>query len=57
VKALNQGELLFYGHPVPYIGMYIGGGNMGHAPGSDSCVNLTTSGSLGRKPLVGAHHF
>ena len=57
MKALNQGELMFYGHPVPHIGMYIGGGKMVHAPGSDSCVKLTTSGSLGRKPLVGARRF
>jgi len=57
VKALKQGDLLFYGRPVSHVGMYIGGGKMVHTPRSGSRVEITTSGSLGRKPLVGAHHF
>jgi len=57
VKALKPGYLLFYGRPVSYIGMYIGGGKMVYVPRSDSCVKITTSGSLGSKPLVGAGRF
>ena len=57
MKARKQGDLLFYGRPVSYIGMHIGGGKMVDAPRSGSRVEITTSRSLGRKPLVGAHHF
>jgi cell wall-associated NlpC family hydrolase len=57
VKALKPGDLLFYGRPVSHVGMYIGGGKMVHAPRSGSRVKITTSGSLGRKPLVGARRF
>lgn len=57
MKALKQGDLLFYGRPVPHVGMFIGGGKMVHTPRSGSRVEIITSGSLGRKPLVGAHHF
>lgn len=57
VKALKPGDLLFYGRPVSHVGMYIGGGKMVHAPRSGSRVKITTSGSLGSKPLVGARRF
>lgn len=57
LKALKPGDLLFYGRPVSHVGMYIGGGKMVHAPRSGSRVKITTSGSLGSKPLVGARRF
>lgn len=57
LKDLKPGDLLFYGRPVSHVGMYIGGGKMVHAPRSGSRVKITTSGSLGRKPLVGARRF
>jgi cell wall-associated NlpC family hydrolase len=57
LKSLKPGDLLFYGHPVSHVGMYIGGGKMVHAPRSGSRVKVTTSGSLGSKPLVGARRF
>jgi len=56
-KALKPGDLLFFGRPVSHVGMYIGGGKMVHAPRSGSRVKITTSGSLGKKPLVGARRF
>mgnify|MGYP006191319185 FL=1 len=56
-KSIKPGDLLFYGRPVSHVGMYIGGGKMVHAPRSGSRVKITTSGSLGRKPLVGARRF
>jgi cell wall-associated NlpC family hydrolase len=57
IKSLKPGDLLFFGRPVSHVGMYIGGGKMVHAPRSGSRVKITTSGSLGRKPLVGARRF
>ena len=56
-KSLKPGDLLFFGRPVSHVGMYIGGGKMVHAPRSGSRVKVTTSGSLGSKPLVGARRF
>ena len=53
-SSLKPGDLLFYGRPVSHVGIYLGGGKMVHAPRSGSRVKVTTSGSLGRKPLVGA---
>jgi len=57
IHALKPGDLLFFGRPVSHVGIYIGGGKMVHAPRSGSRVKITTSGSLGRKPLVGARRF
>jgi cell wall-associated NlpC family hydrolase len=56
-NALKPGDLLFYGRPVSHVGIYMGGGKMVHAPRSGSRVKVTGSGSLGRKPLVGARRF
>ena len=56
-KSLKPGDLLFYGRPVSHVGMYLGGGRMVHAPRSGSRVKVAPSGSLGRKPLVGARRF
>ncbi|MSX65310.1 MAG: peptidoglycan endopeptidase [Actinobacteria bacterium] len=57
LKALKPGDLLFFGRPVSHVGIYLGGGKMVHAPRSGSRVKVTTSGSLGRKPLVGARRY
>lgn len=57
LRALKPGDLLFYGRPVSHVGIYLGGGKMVHAPRSGSRVKVTDSGSLGRKPLVGARRF
>ena len=56
-SSLKPGDLLFYGRPVSHVGIYLGGGKMVHAPRSGSRVKVTTSGSLGSKPLVGARRF
>jgi cell wall-associated NlpC family hydrolase len=48
---------LFYGRPVSHVGIYLGGGKMVHAPRSGSRVKVASSGSLGKKPLVGARRF
>ncbi len=57
LNALKPGDLLFFGRPVSHVGIYLGGGKMVHAPRSGSRVKVTTSGSLGRKPLVGARRY
>jgi cell wall-associated NlpC family hydrolase len=57
LNQLKPGDLLFYGRPVSHVGIYLGGGKMVHAPRSGSRVKVTTSGSLGSKPLVGARRF
>ena len=57
LNSLKPGDLLFYGRPVSHVGIYLGGGKMVHAPRSGSRVKVTTSGSLGSKPLVGARRF
>lgn len=56
-SSLKPGDLLFYGRPVSHVGIYLGGGKMVHAPRSGSRVKVAGSGSLGRKPLVGARRF
>ena len=56
-KNLKPGDLLFYGRPVSHVGIYLGGGKMVHAPRSGSRVKVADSGSLGRKPFVGARRF
>lgn len=57
LNALKPGDLLFFGRPVSHVGIYLGGGKMVHAPRSGSRVKVAESGSLGRKPLVGARRF
>jgi peptidoglycan DL-endopeptidase CwlO len=56
-SSLKPGDLLFFGRPVSHVGIYLGGGKMVHAPRSGSRVKVAASGSLGRKPLVGARRF
>ncbi len=57
LNALKPGDLLFFGRPVSHVGIYLGGGKMVHAPRSGSRVKVAPSGSLGRKPMVGARRF
>ena len=57
LNALKPGDLVFFGRPVSHVGIYLGGGKMVHAPRSGSRVKVAVSGSLGRKPLVGARRF
>ena len=57
LNALKPGDLLFFGRPISHVGIYLGGGKMVHAPRSGSRVKVAESGSLGRKPLVGARRF
>jgi cell wall-associated NlpC family hydrolase len=56
-SQLKPGDLVFFGRPVSHVGIYLGGGKMVHAPRSGSRVKVAVSGSLGRKPFVGARRF
>lgn len=52
----KPGDLLFFGHPVSHVGIYLGGGRMVHAPRSGSRVKVADA-SLGSKPLVAVRRF
>ena len=53
----KPGDLLFFGRPVSHVGIYIGGGQMVHAPRSGSRVKIASAGSLGSKRLVAVRRF
>jgi cell wall-associated NlpC family hydrolase len=40
VEELQPGDLVFYNSPVSHVGLYIGGGNMIHAPHTGSTVQI-----------------
>jgi cell wall-associated NlpC family hydrolase len=52
----KPGDLMFYGHPVSHVSIYLGGGRMVHAPRSGSRVKVADT-SMGRKPLVAVRRF
>jgi peptidoglycan DL-endopeptidase CwlO len=49
--ALQPGDIVFFGSPIHHDGMYIGGGNMIHAPETGDVVKIT---SISRSDYVGA---
>jgi cell wall-associated NlpC family hydrolase len=53
----KPGDLLFYGRPVSHVGIYIGGGNMVHAPRSGSRVKIASASAMGSKRLVAVRRF
>jgi len=48
---LQPGDLVFFGHPIHHVGMYVGGGMMVHAPESGELVQVSP---MSRGDLVGA---
>lgn len=48
---LQPGDLLFFGNPIHHVGMYVGGGQMIHAPETGSTVEVR---SMSRRDFVGA---
>jgi cell wall-associated NlpC family hydrolase len=48
---LQPGDLVFFGHPIHHVGMYVGGGMMVHAPESGELVQVSP---VSRGDLVGA---
>jgi cell wall-associated NlpC family hydrolase len=51
IDSLQPGDLVFYGNPIHHVGLYVGGGQMIHAPESGSSVSQV---SIYRGDLVGA---
>jgi cell wall-associated NlpC family hydrolase len=51
---LQPGDLVFFGHPISHVGMYIGGGRMVHAPTTGQRVQISSiSGFVGAvRPAV-----
>jgi cell wall-associated NlpC family hydrolase len=41
-SQLQPGDLVFFYSPISHVGMYLGGGQMIHAPNSGSTVNITS---------------
>jgi cell wall-associated NlpC family hydrolase len=48
---LQPGDLVFFGHPIHHVGMYVGGGMMVHAPETGELVQVSP---VSRGDLVGA---
>ncbi|MCA1840601.1 MAG: NlpC/P60 family protein [Actinomycetota bacterium] len=49
--ALQPGDLVFFGSPIHHVGMYVGNGNMVHAPETGETVQID---SMERRDYVGA---
>lgn len=43
-SQLAPGDLVFFGHPISHVGIYIGGGSMIHAPFEGAVVSITSVG-------------
>ena len=52
----QPGDLLFFGHPVSHVAIYLGGGRMVTAPRTGARVKVAEA-SLGSKPLVAVRRF
>lgn len=46
-SQLAPGDLVFFGHPISHVGIYIGGGQMIHAPFEGSVVSIANVGGGG----------
>ena len=42
VSQLQPGDLVFYGSPISHVGLYIGGGQMIHAPHTGDVVKVSS---------------
>jgi cell wall-associated NlpC family hydrolase len=51
MDALQPGDLVFYGHPIHHVGMYLGGGTYIHAPQTGDVVKIS---SVYRSDFAGA---
>jgi cell wall-associated NlpC family hydrolase len=51
---LQPGDLVFFGSPIHHVGIYVGGGNMVHAPYSGASVRVN---SISRRDYTGARRI
>lgn len=57
-KSLKPGDLLFFGHPISHVSIYMGGGKMVQAPRPGRKVEVVPfTLSFGDKPFVGARRL
>jgi cell wall-associated NlpC family hydrolase len=54
VSELQPGDLVFYYSPVSHVGMYIGNGQLVHAPNPSSSVEIVSVTSM---PITTARRF
>ncbi|MEJ6618585.1 MAG: NlpC/P60 family protein [Candidatus Planktophila sp.] len=54
---LAPGDLIFFGRPISHVGIYLGKGQMVHAPRSGSRVKIASAYNLGPKPYIGARRL
>ena len=52
--SLQPGDLVFFGSPIHHVGIYVGGGNMVHAPNTGSSVRIN---SISRSNYAGARRI
>jgi len=52
--SLEPGDLVFFGSPIHHVGIYVGGGNMIHAPHTGSSVRIN---SIDRSNYAGARRI
>jgi cell wall-associated NlpC family hydrolase len=51
VSSLQPGDLVFYGSPIHHVALYVGGGQVIHAPQTGDVVRYA---SVDMMPIVGA---
>ena len=51
VRSLQPGDLVFYGSPIHHVALYVGGGQVIHAPQTGDVVRYA---SVDMMPIVGA---
>lgn len=54
LSALRPGDLVFYGSPIHHVAMYVGGGNVIHAPEEGKPVQITSISRAGGSGIAGA---
>lgn len=54
LSELRPGDLVFYGSPIHHVAMYVGGGNVIHAPQAGDVVRIAPTGQAGGSAIAGA---
>lgn len=54
LDSIQPGDLVFYGHPIHHVAIYIGGGKVLHAPTPGAVVRTASIENAGSEPPMGA---